>query len=139
MEENPTRICELLVGLGEVDVVGVEDAPGEPLVVHICRRGARPPCEGCGGVVWSKGTATVRLVDLAAFGRPVRLVWHKWRWRCPTAACGVASFTEVDEVIAPGRAARAARAARWATLQVGRYARPVTDVATECWAATGTP
>ena len=131
MEENPTRVCELLVGLGEVDVVGVEDAPGGPLVVHICRRGARPPCGGCGGVVWSKGTAAVRLVDLAAFGRPVRLVWHKRRWWCPTAACGVASFTEVDEAIAPARAALTARAARWATVQVGRDARPVADVAAE--------
>ena len=29
MEENPTRICELLVGLGDVEVLGVEDAcPG---------------------------------------------------------------------------------------------------------------
>ena len=25
MEENPTRICELLVGLGEVEVLGVDD------------------------------------------------------------------------------------------------------------------
>ena len=46
-----------------------------------------------GGVV--KGTSAVRLVDLPAFGRPVRLIWHKWRWCCPAAGCGVGSFTEV--------------------------------------------
>ena len=84
MEENPTRICELIVGLGDVEVLGVDDAPGGPLALHIRTR-ARPPCEGCGGAVWSKGAAVVKLVDLPAFGRPVRLMWHKWRWRCPAA------------------------------------------------------
>ena len=88
MEQDPTRICELLVGLGDVDVVGVDDEATEPLVVHIQTR-SRPVCGGCGGLVWSKGTSLVRLVDLPAFGRAVRLVWHKWRWRCPAAGCGV--------------------------------------------------
>ncbi len=78
MEQDPTRICELLVGLGDVDVVGVDDEATEPLVVHIQTR-SRPVCGGCGGLVWSKGTSAVRLVDLPVFGRAVRLVWHKWR------------------------------------------------------------
>ena len=81
--------------------------------------------------MWSKGTSAVRLVDLPAFGRPVRVVWHKWRWRCPATSCPVGSFTEVDEQIAPARAALTARAGRWATIAVGRDARPVTDVAGE--------
>ena len=58
MDENPTRICELIVGLGEVEVLGVDDAPGGPLGVHIWTR-ARPACGGCGGAVWSKGSAPV--------------------------------------------------------------------------------
>ena len=74
MEENPTRICELLVGLGEVEVLGVDDESDGPLAVHIRTRGG-PVCGGCGGAVWSKGASPVRLVDLAAFGRPVRLMW----------------------------------------------------------------
>ena len=130
MEENPTRICELIVGLGDVEVLGVDDAPGGPLEVHIRTRG-RPTCGGCGGAVWSKGTSAVGLVDLPAFGRPVRLMWHKWRWRCPAASCDVGSFTGVDEQIAPARSALTARAGRWATVAVGRDARPVADVATE--------
>ena len=130
MEENPTRICELVVGLGDVEVLGVDDVPGGPLALHIRTR-ARPACGSCGGLVWSKGASGVGLVDLAAFGRPVRLVWHKARWRCPAATCEVGSFTEVDDRIAPARAALTARAARWATIAVGRDARPVTDVAAE--------
>ena len=54
MECDPTRVCELLVGLGDVEVLGVDDAAEGPL--------------------WSKGERSVELMDLPAFGRPVRLV-----------------------------------------------------------------
>ena len=74
MECDPTRVCELLVGLGDVEVLGVDDEQNAPLRVHIRRRALRPPCEGCGGALWSDGERAVELVDLAAFGRPVRLV-----------------------------------------------------------------
>ena len=130
MEENPTRMCELIIGLGDVEVLGVDGAPSGPLGVHIRTR-ARPACGGCGGAVWSKGSAPVGLVDLPAFGRPVRLVWQKHRWCCVDAGCPVGSFTEVDDRIAPARGALTARAARWATVVVGRDARPVSDVAAE--------
>ena len=70
----PARMCELLVGLGEVDLVGVNEwGEGAPLEVVIRSRKARPVCEGCGGSVWSKGFRTSVLVDLPAFGRPVRV------------------------------------------------------------------
>ena len=73
MECDPTRVCELLVGLGDVEVLGVEDEAGERLRVHIRRRAPRPPCDACGGLLWSNGERPVELVDLPAFGRPVRL------------------------------------------------------------------
>ena len=37
MEADPTRMCELLVGLGDVEVLGLDDEAGESL------RGAHPP------------------------------------------------------------------------------------------------
>ena len=70
VEENPTRICELIVDLGDVEILGVDDAPGGPLALHIRTR-ARQVCGGCGEAVWSKGNSPAGLVDLAAFGRPV--------------------------------------------------------------------
>ena len=40
MECDPTRMCELLVGLGEVDLVGIDDGgEGAPLVVVIAPPG----------------------------------------------------------------------------------------------------
>ena len=55
----PARMCELLVGLGEVDLVGINDSgEGAPLGVVIGSRKPRPLCVACGGPVWSKGYRT---------------------------------------------------------------------------------
>ena len=131
METDGRRMCEVLVGLGEVDLVGVEELAGDRLRVTIRSRGPRPVCEGCGGRVWSKGDQPVRLVDLPAFGRPVRLRWRKRRWVCPEPRCGVKSFAEQDLSVVPERALLTSRAGRWATQQVGRFGRTVSEVAEE--------
>ena len=73
MEVDPTRMCELLVGLPDVTVLAVIDAPGEPLRVAIETRDSRPSCASCAGVVVVKDRPTVELVDLACFGRAARL------------------------------------------------------------------
>ena len=125
-------MCELLVGLGDVDLVGIND-PGEeaPLEVVIGSRKPRPLCESCGGPVWSKGYRSVVLVDLPAFGRPVRLRWRKRRWTCPNTDCEIRSFIEQDPTIGPQRALLTSRAARWVTIGVGRRGRSVDEVAAE--------
>ena len=131
METNPRRVCELIVGLPEVKVLGVEDESGEPLGLHVKTRGQRPRCPECGRRPWFKDDDTVELVDLPAFGRPVRLVWHKRRWCCPSESCPMGSFTEQAPRIAAPRAVLTDRAGRWATRQVGRSGRAVSDVAAE--------
>lgn len=67
---DPTRVCELLVGLGEVDVLGAEDEADGPVRVHVQTRTGRPGCPACGGTVWAKDQRSVELVDLPTFGRP---------------------------------------------------------------------
>jgi transposase len=110
VESDPTRMCELLVGLPEVSVLGVVDEPGLPLVVHIEQAGDRPSCTGCGTSPVVKERDVVELVDLPAFGRPARLIWHKVRWVCPDPHCALMSWTWTDPRIAapgddrPGRA-----------------------------------
>ena len=48
MQSDPTRICELLVGLPEVVVLGIDDVAQGPLRVHVETTGERPGCTGCG-------------------------------------------------------------------------------------------
>jgi transposase len=123
-------MCELLVGLPEVTVLGVDVISGV-VRVHIETRGARPCCGRCGGAVSIKERPTVVLVDLPVFGRPARLVWHKRRWRCPSLACPLGSFTAEDVRIAAPRLALTDRAGRWVTVQVGGNGRSVNEVAVE--------
>ena len=131
MESNPTRMCELLVGLPAVNVLGVVDEPDAALGVHVESRSSRPPCPGCGRTAWVKDRAAVELVDLPSFGRPARLVWHKHRWRCPDHGCAVVSWTGENARIAPARGAMTDRAGRWVCEQVGRLGRAVAEVARE--------
>ena len=79
METDPTRMCELLVGLLAVDVLGVDDEHEDAVVVHIEVLVSPPCCGACGTPAWVKDRPAVVLEDLPCFGRPARLVWHKHR------------------------------------------------------------
>ena len=133
METDATRMCALLVGLPDVNVLGVDDDEERavPLRVHVETRVEVVGCVGCGTRARLKDRREVSLVDLAAFGRPAVLVWHKRRWSCPDEHCAVGTFTEIDRRIAAPRAKLTDRAGRWVTLQVGRAGRTVSEVADE--------
>jgi len=131
VESDPTRMCELLVGLPEVNVLGIDDVVGEPLRVHIEVRTGRPGCAGCGVFAHVKDRPVVELVDLPCFGRPSRLVWHKHRWQCPESSCPMRSWIGEELRIGAPRMAMSDRAGRWATEQVGCYARSVNEIAIE--------
>ena len=48
METDPTAVCELLVGLGDVNVLGVDAVDqDEPIRIHVETRRQRPECERC--------------------------------------------------------------------------------------------
>ncbi len=127
MSVDATRMCELLVGLPDVNVLEVIETD-VGLRVKIETRGVRPCCVGCGGAV--KDRDDVEHADLPCFGRSTVLVWRKIRWAC-AVGCGTGSFTETAAAIAAPRQRLTDRAGRWATVQVGRRGRPVTDVAGE--------
>lgn len=130
METDSTRMCELLVGLPDVNVSGVGDWPGW-LRIAITTRANRPICPSCAGVVWHHDVTNVELVDLPCFGRQTRLVWSKQRWRCPNRSCTMVTFVEIDDRIARERAGITDRAGRWATFQVGHHGRAVSEVAAD--------
>lgn len=131
METNATRMCALLVGLPDVNVLAVDDQPGQPLRVHVETVEGVTGCVGCGTRAWVKDRPEVVLSDLPAFGRPAMLVWHKRRWCCPDLDCDVKSWTEHAPKIAAARAGMTDRAGRWVTAQVGREGRTVAEVARE--------
>jgi transposase len=122
-------MCELLVGLPEVNVLGIDDELDEALVIHVETRSERPGCATCGVPARLKDRPVVVLVDLPAFGRSTRLAWHKRRWQCLDPDCPAGSWTEVDVRIAAPRMLVTDRAGRWATRQVGGCARSVSEVA----------
>ena len=51
------------MGLGDVEVLGVEDEQGAPLRIHVRCRAPRPLCGGCGGPLWSNGERRVEEED----------------------------------------------------------------------------
>jgi len=124
-------MCELLVGLPGVNLLGIEERPGALLRIHIETRAWRVGCVECGVVAQVKDRPIVELVDLAAFGRPSRLVWHKVRWCCPEPTCPIGSWTEENPAIGAARMAMSDRSGRWVTEQVGRHAHSVNEVVTE--------
>ena len=131
METDPTRMCELLVGLPDVTVLGMDDETNGPLSIHVQTRARRPGCTTCGVLAWVKDRPVVVLVDLPVFGRAVRLVWHKFRWYCGEPTCLGGSWTEDEPRIANHRMALSDRAGRWVTEQVGRHARSINEIAIE--------
>lgn len=128
MATDPTRMCELGVGLPDVNVIGVGEWPLYHRIV-ITTRGERPVCGGCGGGVHRHGIDEVELCDLACCGRRTRLVWRKQRWRCTKPKCQMVTFTEIDPRIAASAAAITDRTGRWARFQVGFPGRCVAEVA----------
>ncbi len=67
-------MCELLVGLPDVDVIGVEaPAPGW-LIVNVAAREERPVCGRCGSSAWVKDYAT--------------WIWSIWRRSISGWCCG---------------------------------------------------
>ena len=121
-------MCALLVGLANVTIRGVGEWPSW-LRIEIETRASRPDCAGCGTAAWDHGQREVLLVDLLVFGRPARLAWRKQRWSCPNRSCPIVTWTEQDPQIASERCALTTRAARWATVQVGKHGRAVSEVA----------
>jgi len=57
----------VLVGLPDVELLGVDEVDGESLLVHIEQRLDRPSCPKCGGSPMVKDRHDVVLVDLRCF------------------------------------------------------------------------
>jgi hypothetical protein len=77
-------MCQLLIGLGDVTVLGVHERwLNLPLEVRIRRDPDDGTCPDCSTVGALVDVRPVRHVDLPCFGRRTILVWHKRRLGLP--------------------------------------------------------
>lgn len=101
-EIGATRMLDL-AGLAVREVL--EDAGGGRVVHVVTAQLAASACPSCGVISTStKGRVVSRPRDIGYGTSPLRLVWHKRRWRCAERLCARGSFTEqVDAVPARAR------------------------------------
>lgn len=85
-----------LLGLDGLALVRVELEQDGARVVHVATADeTAAACPTCGVVSTArKGSATTHPRDVAYGPDPIRLIWHKSRWRCRESRCPRGSFTE---------------------------------------------
>ena len=95
-QDESQREATLLLGIDGLRVVDVEaDGDGARLVQVVTDDPGAAACPTCGVISTSlKGHAVTTPRDLPYGVRPIRLRWHKRRWRCRERLCARASFTE---------------------------------------------
>jgi hypothetical protein len=72
VETDPTRMCELLVGLPDVNILGVDDGVEGFLCIYIESSTERPECSHCGVLAQMKDRSAVELVDLVGAENLIR-------------------------------------------------------------------
>lgn len=131
---DATGVAEAMLGLPGFRVLEVEESPAE-LVTRLETSAELVGCPGC-GVATAHDRMAVEHRDLAAFGRPARLVRDKRRWRCEEPSCDERTTTETSPWFS-ARCLLTNRAGAECCRQVGRNARAVSQMADElgvCWA-----
>ena len=81
--------AEALVGMPGFKITAVDELDHGELIVDVETAATVAWCRSCGVRAEAQDRMPTELRDLACFGRPVRLVWSKRRWRCPIAECPV--------------------------------------------------
>jgi len=131
---DATGVAEAMLGLPGFRVLEVTESAAE-VVIRIEMSAALVGCPGCGVVARTHDRMTVEYRDLPAFGRPARLVWCKRRFRCEEPRCPRRTWSEESAAFS-ARCLLTDRAGAECCRQVGRNARPVTQMASElgvCW------
>ena len=122
-------VAEVMLGLPGFRVLEAQQQEVE-LVLVVETTPVLTGCPECGVVASGHDRMRVAYRDLPAFGRPVRLVWVKRRFRCEEELCEASTWTETSPFLA-SRCLLTRRAGLECCLQVGANARPVSQLARE--------
>jgi transposase len=95
-----SRGATTLVGMPGF-VVGAHDIVAGELWLYVETTVDIVGCSECGTRAIGHGRARIAVRDLPISGRPTVLMWSKRRWRCPDPDCGVNTWSETIEAIAP--------------------------------------
>jgi transposase len=95
-----SRGATVLVGMPGF-VVGAHDIVAGEWWLYVETTADVVGCSGCGTRAIGHGRARTAVRDLPISGRPTVLMWSKRRWRCPDPDCGVNTWSETTEAIAP--------------------------------------
>ena len=125
---DATGVAEVMLGLPGFRVLDAQESTELVLVVETTA--TLVGCLECGVVATAHDRLRVSYRDLPAFGRPVRLVWVKRRFRCQEELCEASTWTETSPLLA-SRCLLTRRAGLECCLQVGANARPVSQLARE--------
>lgn len=122
--------CSRADALFDLDGIHVTSVvrTGNGLLLHVESDQRLNGCPACGVVAVGHGRRRVRLHDVPAFGKPVRLVWAKRVWRCPEPDCPTGTFTE-SHPLAKAKAKLTTRAVVWATDALERFDTSVSALA----------
>jgi transposase len=122
-------MCELLVGLPDTRVLGVEQDVDSRLTICIETVPKPVGCPTCGVQAVPKERKAVTLVDMTCFDRTTVIIWQKRRWQCCDVDCPEKTWTESHPGISAPRKTMTDRVGRSMTEAVGRFARTVSEVA----------
>jgi transposase len=112
----------VMLGLPGFVVLGVAEVDGE-LEISVETATVRVGCPHCGVIARLHGRREVLVRDVDAFGRRVRLRWHKRVWRCHESACSKQAWTEQHPAIGV-RMSLSERARKTACRRVARKDSP---------------
>ena len=93
-------LAEALLGLDGFLVLEVTETEAE-VTIGVETTATVVACDGCGLRAEAQDRMVVQYRDLATFGRPAWLVWHKRRWRCAEPGCDVRTRTETHQGFSP--------------------------------------
>ena len=104
MITDPQEMNEALIGLGDVNVLGIEELKDSSMLhIVIETKNQTATCPQCGMNAKLKDRLQVELNDLTSFGRKVKLTWIKRRFTCNNDKCSTKSFVEQAPSIANSR------------------------------------